>query len=158
LFPFTFIEIDIASGREMNRLTVQSMEVNPALPAGFFAPPPHSPTAFQEFLEHLYMERDDAQSVMWSYREFRAANPTLDTRSGVEFIGYQMAKMSDFSAAIEVLKANVEDYPESASAQFGLGRAYKAAGKLSEARSAFQKALQIDPGFKKANDGLNALR
>ena len=36
----------------MNRLTVQSMEVDPALPAGFFAPPPHSPTPFQEFLEH----------------------------------------------------------------------------------------------------------
>ncbi len=158
LFPFTFTEVEMASGKEMNRLTVQSMEMNPSLPAGFFAPPPHSPTPLQAFLEQLYMERTDPRSVMWSYREFRAATPGLDTRSGVEFIGYQMAKMSDFSAAIELLKANAVDYPKSAGAQYGLGRAYHAAGKMNEARAAFEKALQIDPGFKKANDGLNALR
>jgi hypothetical protein len=158
LFPFTFTEVEMASGKEMNRLTVQSMEINPRLSAGFFAPPPHSPTPLQAFLERLYMERTDPRSLMWSYREFRAANPDVDTRSGVEFIGYQMAKMSDFSAAIELLKTNAIDYPKSASAQYGLGRAYHAAGKMNEARAAFEKALQIDPSFKKANEGLNALR
>jgi TolA-binding protein len=76
----------------------------------------------------------------------------------VEFIGYQMAKMGDYHAAIELLKANAADYPRSPSAQYGLGRAYKAAGEAEHARAAFQKALQIDPAFKKASDGLNALR
>src|SRR5205814_8815080 len=29
LFPFSFVEAEIASGKEMNQLTIQSMEVNP---------------------------------------------------------------------------------------------------------------------------------
>ena len=73
-------------------------------------------------------------------------------------MGYQMVKMGDFPSAIELLKANATDYPQSASAQFGLGRAYKAAGRLDAAEAAFKKALEIDPKFKKATDGLNALR
>jgi len=39
-----------------------------------------------------------------------------------------------------------------------IGRAYKAAGDAQNARIHFQKALTIDPGFKKASDGLNALK
>jgi TolA-binding protein len=76
----------------------------------------------------------------------------------VEFIGYQMVKMGDFDGAIKLLTANAADYPKSASAQFGLGRAYKAVGDLENARTHFQKALEIDPNFKKASDGLNALK
>jgi hypothetical protein len=64
---------------------------------------------------------------MWTYRGFRAANPDVDTRNGVEFIGYQMVKMGDFHGAIELLTANAADYRRSASTEFGLGRAYKAA-------------------------------
>jgi tetratricopeptide (TPR) repeat protein len=128
------------------------------LDPSFFAPPQHSPTPVQQFLEQLYMERTDPISVMATYREFRTANPALDTRDGIEFIGYQMAKMSDFNGAVELLKANAADYSQSASAQYGLGRAYKAAGDMENARIAFQRALQIDPTFKKAADGMNALR
>jgi Flp pilus assembly protein TadD len=104
------------------------------------------------------MERTDQFSVLSTYREFRGANPDLDTREGVEFIGYQMAKMGDYKGAIELLKANAVDYPRSASALYGLGRAYKAAGDFKNARTAFRQALQIDSTFKKATDGLNALR
>ncbi|PYX11060.1 MAG: hypothetical protein DMG88_00255 [Acidobacteria bacterium] len=53
----------------MNQLTIQSMEVNPTLPAGFFSPPQHSPTPLQEFLEQLYMERTDPRSVMCEFQE-----------------------------------------------------------------------------------------
>ena len=104
------------------------------------------------------MERTDPVSVKFTYQQFRTANPAIDTREGVEFIGYQMVKMADFNGAVELLKANAADYPKSASAQFGLGRAYKAAGDPQNARSAFSRALQIDPGFKRATEGLNALR
>jgi len=39
----------------------------------------------------------------------------------VEFIVYQMAKMGDFNGAVELLRANAADYPQSASAQFWTG-------------------------------------
>lgn len=158
LFPFKTSEIEIATGKELNSDTIQSIEVNPAFDKAFFGPPEFKRTPLQEFLEQLYMERTDPVSVMWSYKNFRRANPGLDTRAGVEFIGYQMAKMGDFNGAVQLLGVNAADYPKSASAQVGLGRAYKAAGDTANARAAFEKALQIDPNFKKATAGLDALK
>jgi len=158
LFPFSFVEVEIATGKELNRFTVQSVAVNEKLAPSFFAPPQYSRTPLQQFLEQLYMEREDPLSVMSTYRAFRAANPLMDTGNGVEFIGYQMVKMGDYRGAIELLRANAADYPQSASAQYGIGRAFKAANDLENARAAFRRALQIDPTFKKASDGLDALR
>ncbi len=158
LFSFLVVEVDINTRKELNRFTTQSLSTSEKLDPQFFQPPQYVRTPLQQFLEQLYMERTDPVSVIFTYRQFRAANPALDTRDGVEFIGYQMVKMADLHGAVELLKANVADYPKSASAQFGLGRAYKAAGDLENARSAFSRALQIDPKFKRASDGLNALR
>jgi hypothetical protein len=158
LFPFTVQEVEIATGKELNSVTMQSIAVNENFDLSYFSPPKFERTALQQMLEQLYMERSDAVSVMWTYRTFRAANPAIETRDGVEFIGYQMVKMDDFHGAIELLTANAADYPKSAGAQYGLGRAYKAAGNVATARASFQKALEIDPNFKKASDGLNALR
>jgi hypothetical protein len=152
------METEIATGKVLNEFRTVTVEVNTLNDPEIFSPAPYKRTPVQQLLEQLYMERTDPVSVMNSYRTFRAANPNLDTRAGVEFIGYQMAKMGDYNAAIELLTANATDYPRSPSAQFGLGRAYKGAGDVEHARAAFQKALQIDPAFKKATDGLNALR
>lgn len=158
LFPLNVKETEIATGRELNSNTVQSIVVNEQLDPSFFSPPQFQRTALQQMLEQLYAERTDPLCVMWTYRGFRVANPDVDTRDGVEFIGYQMVKMGDFHGAIELLTANAVDYPKSASAEFGLGRAYKAADDLRNARIHLQKALAIDPNFKKASDGLNALK
>jgi hypothetical protein len=158
LFPFSIKEDEIATGKELNSNTIQSIVVNEPLAPAFFSPPQFPRTPLQQMLEQLYAERTDPVCVMWTYRGFRAANPGADTRDGVEFIGYQMVKMGDFPGAIELLKANTADYPKSASAEFGLGRAYKASGDLQNARLHFQKAVEIDPDFKKASEGLSALR
>jgi hypothetical protein len=158
LFPFTITETEIGSGKELNSNTVKSLEVNQPFEPSFFSPPQFERTPLQQMLEQLYMERTDPVCVMWTYRGFQAAYPQVSTREGVEFIGYQMAKMRDFNSAVTLLAANAAQYPDSASAQFGLGRAYQASGDAENARIHFQKALEIDPKFKKANDGLNALR
>jgi tetratricopeptide (TPR) repeat protein len=158
LFPFTVQEVEIATGKELNSVTYHSIIVNEKFEASYFSPPQYNRTSLQQMLEQLYMERSDSLSVLWTYHGFRAANPAIETREGVEFIGYQMAKMGDLNGAIELLKANAADYPKSASAQYELGRAYKAAGDAHNARVSFEKALEIDPNFKKASDGLNAVR
>lgn len=158
LFPYRIREVEIATGRELNSMTVQSIVVNQTFDPSFFSPPQYQRTPLQQMLEQLYMERTDPVCVMMTYRSFRRANPEIDTRDGVEFIGYQMVKMGDYNGAIQLLSANAENYPGSASAQFGLGRAYKAAGDPEDAKLHFQKALEIDPTFRKATDGLNALR
>ena len=158
LFAYTSKEVEIATGKELNSFTTQSITINTPFDPSFFGPPQYDRTPLQQFLEQLYMERTDPTCVTWTYRGFRAAHPEINTRTGVEFIGYQMVKMSDFKGAISLLKANATDYPKAASAQYGLGRAYKAAGDLKRARIAFTTALQIDPGYKKARDGLQSLR
>jgi hypothetical protein len=158
LFPYSNREVEIATGKELNASTMQSITVNEKFDVSYFGPPQFERTPLQQTLEQLYMERTDPICVMWTYRGFRAAHPDIDTRTGVEFIGYQMVKMGDFKGATELLQANAADYPNSASAQYGLGRAYQASGDNGRAREAFAKALQIDPHFKRASDGLNALR
>lgn len=72
-------------------------------------------------------------------------------------IGYQMLKMGDVVAAVELLEANAKDYPLAAGAAFGLGRAYKTAGDKSRAREEFQRALKLDPTHKRAADALKSL-
>src|SRR5581483_4998504 len=85
LFAFRITEIEIATGRELNSNVVQSIEINKPLDPSFFGPPQFERTPLQQMLEKLYMERTDPVSVMWTYRGFRAANPNVDTRIGVEF-------------------------------------------------------------------------
>jgi len=151
-------ETDIKSGDVLNEFRRVKVEVNTVSDVAEFSPPNLPQTPLQRWLELLYAERADPVSVRYSYRLFREANPALDTRAGIEFIGYQMVKMGDLKSAIELLKANATDYPASASAQFGLGRAYTAAGDAENARKSFSRALTIYPDFKKATEGLNALR
>lgn len=151
-------ETEIASGKIFNEFKRLSIEVNTITSPAQFSPPVRNKTPLQNWLEQLYSERTDPASVMYTYHVFRRANPNADTRSGVEFVGYQMVKMGDYPAAIELLQANATEYPNSASAQFGLGRAYGAAGRTEEAKAAMRRALQIDPNFKKASAGLDALR
>jgi hypothetical protein len=163
LMPFRGEEVDLATGEvlsEGRRVIIEANTLDESSPKdrAIFSPQPYERTPVQELLEQLYAERADVVSVMHTYRLFRSAHKGVDTRSGIEFVGYQMAKTADFPSAIELLTANANDYPDSASAQYGLGRALQAAGKTGEAREAFNHALQIDPQFRKATDGLNALR
>jgi tetratricopeptide (TPR) repeat protein len=157
LFPFARREVETATGKVLNELTWTSITLNPHLDPRSFSPPPFARTPEQTFLEQLYAERDDAAAVLWTYGDFRRAHPDLDTRQGVEFIGYQMAKMGDHHAAVELLAANERDYPRAASAAFALGRAYVAAGDAGNGRAAFTRALAIDPKFERATRALAEL-
>jgi hypothetical protein len=157
LFPFAHREVEIATGKVLNELTWTSITLNRQLDPRSFSPPQFTRTPEQSFLEQLYAERDDPAAVMWTYRDFRREHPGLDTHEGVEFIGYQVAKMSDHNAAVELLAANERDYPRLASAAFAIGRAYVAAGDVSHGRAAFERALAIDPRFARAAKALAAL-
>ena len=76
-------------------------------------------------MDQIFQERDDADAVEWTYHGFRSAYPKIDTEAAMEVIGYQALKMGSTAAAIHLLERNRGDYPNSAAAAFGLGRAYK---------------------------------
>jgi len=158
LIPRRTVEVEMATGKVLAESRSVIVEANTITDLSIFSPAPRAKTPLQDILEKLYAERADSISVMYSYRLFRQTHPDIDTRDGIEFVGYQMAKTNDFAASVELLKANAADYPASARAQFGVGRALQAAGDNDGAAHAFHKALELDPQFKKATDGLNALR
>ena len=158
LMPHSIIEVELATGKVLSDARNVTIEANTITDPSIFSPAPRKKTPLQDLLEKLYEERTDSVSVLYSYRLFRRTHPDVDTREGIEFIGYQMAKTKDYPSSIELLRENAADYPNSASAQFGLGRALQASGDSEGAAKAFQQALKIDPQFKKATDGLNALR
>lgn len=157
LFPFLSEEVDIATGKPLNEFRTTAIEINRAFAPSVFSPPQYVHTPLQQFLESLFAQRDDLQSVLWSYHDFKRANPGIDTDAGMQVIGYQILKMGQIQAAVALLEVNAEAYPASSGAAFGLGRAYNAAGSIEQARVAFQRALALDPSNARAKKALTTL-
>lgn len=158
LFAHSFAETEIATGKMLNEMQWGSIVANRDLPERWFSPPQFIRTRLQQLLEQLFAGRADAQAVMWTYRDFRRSHPDVDTRAGLEAIGYQMLKMGDHGTAIALLEANVADYPRSASAAFALGRAYRIAGNVEKARKELERALKLDPNHERAAEALKLLK
>ena len=157
MVPFKDAEYDLATGKELNSMQWGNVEINRELPPSWFAPPQFSRSRLQTLLEQLYNERADTQAVLWSYADFREIYPDVDTREGIEEIGYQMLKMGDHAAAIALLETNARDYPNAKTSAFALGRAYATAGDKTKARAEYERALRLDPAYKRAADALKSL-
>jgi tetratricopeptide repeat protein len=158
LFPFAEREVEIATGRVMNEMQWREIVANRDLDPTVFSPPSIQRTPLQSLLDHLYLERSDRAGVIWSYSEFRRAHPDIATDSGIQAIGYQIVKMGEVGSAIALLEADTSDYPTSSGAFFGLGRAYRTAGRLAQARQAFEKALALDSGNERARGALAEMK
>ena len=154
LFPFVSKEVEIATGRVLSTFTTTSIVANHKYDPAVFSPPEFKRTALQRWIEQLFAERDDVDAVKWSYRDFRSANPGVDTHEAAEVAGYQILKMSQHASAIALLEANARDYPRLASSAFGLGRAYRTSGDPKRARAEFERALKLDPKHERAAKGL----
>jgi hypothetical protein len=152
-----FVEVEMPSGRELSSMQWQKVEANRDVPAGWFSPPRFERTALQSFIEHLYGQRSDLDSVMWTYDEFRLANPGLDVSDAVNVAGYQILKMGAVDQAIALLHWNVRGAPGSADAHFGLGRALLAGERSEEARAEFEQALRLDANHARAKTALEQM-
>lgn len=154
LFAFLNVEVDIATGQELNRFQTDRIDVNAPLEASQFMPPRLSRTPVQTLMDQLFLERDDVDALRWTYHDFRNAYPDIDTEAAAEIIGYQVLKMGNAAGAVALLEDNSRDYPNSAATHFGLGRAYVSAGRAAEARVEFERALSIDPKHDRARKAL----
>jgi len=160
MMPHRDAEIDSVSGKVLDDGTVDSVEINPTLQMAMFSPPEWSRTPLQTMIQRIYDERDEASAVLATYRDFRRSMDLRDlsTADAVDFIGYQCLKMGHTDTAVQLLSANVADYPNSARAHFGLGRALQVSGNKALAAAQYRKALSIDASFSRARDALNALK
>ena len=158
LFPMTFREFVIATGQPLDDVsgTWTSAEANVALPPGYFSPPPPGQTPLARMLNGAFAARAVPTDALGWYRDFRSdpATAAVDTEEGIEIVGYQCLKTEAVPAGVLLLEANLGDHPNSAAAHFGLGRAYRAAGREADAVTQFRRALEVDPGFTRARDAL----
>jgi tetratricopeptide (TPR) repeat protein len=153
-FAFLNAEVEIATGKELNRFQTERIDVNLALNAAMFTPPQIQRTPLQTLMDQIFQERDDADAVAWTYHDFRTAHPETSTEVAIEVIGYQTLKMGSTSSAIALLERNARDYPQSAAAAFGLGRAYKSAARTADASAEFERAVSLDPKHERARSAL----
>jgi Flp pilus assembly protein TadD len=65
--------------------------------------------------------------------------------------------MNQSATALALLEENARQYPQSSGAAFDLGSAFRTAGDDAKARAEFQRALQLDPKNKRAQDALKPL-
>jgi hypothetical protein len=158
LFPFSDREVEIPGGRVLNEMQWREIIANQELDPSAFSPPSITRTPLQTLLDHLFVERADREAVIWSYREFRRAYPDVEVDAGIQAIGYQILKMGDIASAVALLEADTGDYQRSSGAFFGLGRAYRTAGRTADARRAFEKALALDSGNERARAALAEMK
>jgi hypothetical protein len=73
-------------------------------------------------------------------------------------LGIRLLNMRRTAEAIEVLKLNVQTFPNSWQAHANLGEAYKAAGKREEAIACYKKALVLNPMEESCTKSLSKLQ
>lgn len=122
----------------------------------------------QRVKTQLSKEREALAAGRYAINAFHAGNYeealsyydralTLDPEDAyiLNLKGYVLFKMKRFPEAAEVLHASAKADPKYAWAYFDLARVQCASGNLSEARTAIEKALSLQPELKEtmANDG-----
>ena len=95
--------------------------------------------------------------------EFRALKDSGDpelyiSESALNFLGYSLLRKQQVNEAIEVLKLNVEAYPQSSNVYDSLGEAYLRSGDKEKAIENYEKALKLDPASDNAKQMLKRLR
>jgi hypothetical protein len=157
LFAFRNAETEIETGKELNEFQVQTIEANLSLDPSMFAPPAMHRTPAQNLMDQLFLEREDSIAVLWTYHDFKAAYPQVDSDIPMQVIGYQILKMGDKASAVVLLERNAADYPKSSGAAFGLGRAYGTVDRAEDAKREYRRALSLDANNKRAKSALAEL-
>jgi tetratricopeptide (TPR) repeat protein len=102
---------------------------------------------------------DGMAPALSRYRTLRESNDTSYDFSESELneLGYQFLGMKKTQEAIEILKLNAEEYPNSSNVYDGLGEAYMNHGDRELAIRNYKKSLEIDPGNSNAVSMLKKL-
>jgi hypothetical protein len=99
------------------------------------------------------------EAMIAECRALRSApNPDLfESESNTNAFGYLLLRRRRVNEAIEVLKLNVEAYPQSANVYDSLAEAYLVSGNREKAIENYRKALAIDPTIESAKQALKQL-
>jgi hypothetical protein len=160
LFPFSLREVDLATGEPMDAFTWQSIEANVPLDLALFSPPVRAPTPVSRLVNAIFAARHiPADALAW-YDDFirDPATTKVDIEGAIESVGYECLKNGAIRTGTALLEENLRRHPTSARAHFGVGRAYRAAGREEDALQRFREALRLDPALKSAQEAIASRR
>jgi len=157
LIAHRFEQLRLPSNEPLSSMQWKKIEGNVDFPSDWFTPPIFQRTKLQTFIENLYWQKTDINSVLWTYHEFRRAYKNLETNEAVDFAGFQILKMGEVDNAIAILEQNLKDYPNALNTNLQLGIAYKTANRSDDAREQFLTVLKVDPENKRAKSELDKL-
>lgn len=160
LFPFSLREVDLATGEQMDAFTWQTIEANVPLDLAVFSPPPPPATPVSRLVNAIFASRHVTADALGWYNDFLRdpATANVDIKGAIESLGYECLKNGAIATGMALLEDNLRRHPTSASAHFGVGRAYRAAGREADALRSFREALRIDPALQSARDAIASAR
>ena len=156
LFPFSVREVNLGTGELMDASTWQSIEANVPLDHAVFSPPVRPATPISRLVNAIFASRHVTADALGWYRDFRRdpATASIDIQAAIESVGYECLKNGGVATGTALLEENLRAHPNSASAHFGVGRAYRAAGREEDALRAFREALRLDPALEAAKQAM----
>ena len=160
LFPFSLREVDLATGEPLDVLTWQTIEANVPLAPSVFSPPPRIDTPISRLVNAIFASRHVTADALGWYHDFLRdpATARVDVQSAIESVGCECLKNGAIPTGSALLEENLRAHPASARAHFGVGRAYRAAGRESDALERFREAPRLDPNLQAARDAIASAR
>ena len=156
LFPFSLREVNPATGETMDASTWQTIEANTTLDYAVFSPPPRAATPVSRLVSGIFASRHVPADALGWYHDFQRdpATAGVDIEAAIESVGYECLKNGAVVTGTALLEENLRAHPTSTRAHFGVGRAYRAAGREADALAQFREALRLDPGLDAAKQAI----
>ncbi|HYX27840.1 MAG TPA: tetratricopeptide repeat protein [Pyrinomonadaceae bacterium] len=106
------------------------------------------------------LDANQTAQAIAAYRAFKSnpQNQYVETEASLNRLGYELMARKKYSQAIEILKLNVESYPQSANVYDSLGEAYMMNGEKELAIKNYEKSLSLNPVNEGAAAALKKLR
>lgn len=106
-----------------------------------------------------FLMTNDIEGAINKYNELKTNSPDKYNfkENQLNTLGYQLMNVGKNKEAIEMLKLNVQSYPESANVYDSLGEAYMVNGDSKEAIENYKKSLELNPANKNAEEMLKKL-
>jgi hypothetical protein len=160
LYPFSLREVDLATGQPLDVSTWQSIEANVPLSPSVFSPPPRIDTPISRLVNAIFASRHVTADALGWYHDFLRdpATAGVDIEAAIESVGYECLKNGAIATGTALLEENLRAHPASARAHFGVGRAYRAAGREESALERFREAVRLDPALQAARDAIATAR
>jgi hypothetical protein len=102
----------------------------------------------------------DVQTAINQYKDLKSKSPDqYNFKEGqLNALGYQLLQIGKNKEAIEILKLNIESFPNSANVYDSMGEAYMIDGNKMLAIVNYKKSLELNPSNKNATEMLEKLQ